>query len=94
MSVPGNSESVEADAATEAALGRAAEAIWVAAQKASWSSLVLVPAEPSLSTAALAAAVAAVGSVQRGEPVERLDLEGLPLARSRSVAETDRKSVV
>lgn len=68
-------------------LRAAAEAIWVAAQRETWASLLLVPAEPGLSTAALAEAVAEVGSAQRGERVEALDLRGLSLAGSRSAAE-------
>lgn len=70
------------------ALARAAEAIWVAAQRTPWSSLVLVPADRDQSTAALALAVAAAGSAQRGEPVEGLDLAGLSLAQSRPVADS------
>jgi hypothetical protein len=70
------------------ALTQAAEAIWVAAQKTTWSSLVVVPADPDESTAQLAQAVAAVGSTQRGERVEGLDLSGLSLGQSRPAAET------
>ena len=73
--------------AGEAGLERAAESVWVAAQKAGWSSLVIVPAEAGISAVALARAVAAVGSAQRGEPVDGLDLRGLPLAESRAHAE-------
>src|SRR5262245_25470636 len=68
-------------------LRRAAEAIWVAAQKAAWSSLVIVPAQPGLATATVARAVAAAGTAQRGETVEYLDLGGRPLAESRALAE-------
>jgi hypothetical protein len=71
------------------ALRRAAEAVWVAAQKgAPWASLAVLPAEPGLRTGALARAVAEVGSVQRGEPVEYLDLQSINLAASRPLAET------
>jgi hypothetical protein len=70
------------------ALARAAEAVWVAAQGRSWSSLVVVPADPGVSTARLAQAVAAAGSAQRGEPVEGLDLGGLALAQSRPAADS------
>lgn len=68
-------------------LFRAAEAVWVAAQQASWASLVLIPAEPGLSVRALACAVAAAGSAQRGEPVEVVNAQDLPLAGSRPLAE-------
>ncbi len=74
--------------AAETAVDRAAEAVWVAGQRKAWSSLVLVPTEPGLPVAPLARAVAAVGSAQRGEPVELLDLRGRPLADSRPFAET------
>jgi hypothetical protein len=71
------------------ALRRAAEAVWVASQKgAAWSSLALLPAEPGLRTDDLARAVAEVGSAQRGEPVEYLDLQSATLAASRPLAET------
>jgi hypothetical protein len=73
--------------AADPAIVRAAEAIWVAAQRKVWSSLVIVPAQPDLVTGPIAQAVAAVGSAQRGEPVESLDLEGLALADSRAQAE-------
>jgi hypothetical protein len=65
----------------------AAEAVWVAAQKRNWSSLVVVPAEPSLVTVPIARALAATASAQRGEAVEFLDLRGLALAESRPLAE-------
>jgi hypothetical protein len=71
------------------ALRRAAEAVWVASQKgAPWATLAIVPAEPGLQTDALARAVAEVGSEQRGEPVEFLDLRDVTLANSRSLVET------
>jgi cellulose synthase/poly-beta-1,6-N-acetylglucosamine synthase-like glycosyltransferase len=73
--------------ADERALAQAAEAIWVAAQESPWSSLVIVPGEPGLDTAAIARAVAAVGSAQRGEAVENRDLRGAPLADSRALTE-------
>lgn len=76
-----------APAAGDVALERAAEAVWVAAQRSNWSSLVIVPAEPGLSVVSLARAVAAVGSAQRGEPVDGLDLRGVPVAESRPHAE-------
>jgi hypothetical protein len=66
---------------------RAAEAVWVAAQQAPWASLALIPAETGLSVSELARAVAAVGSAQRGEPVEVVDAQSTPLAGSRSLAE-------
>lgn len=66
---------------------RAAEAVWVAAQRSSWSSLVIVPAEPGLGVVPLARALAAVGSAQRGEAVDGLDLRGVPLADSRAHVE-------
>lgn len=69
-------------------LARAAEGIWVAAQKAAWSSLVVVPAGTGLPAAEIARAVAAAGTLQRGEPVEILDLRGLSLGGSRTTAET------
>jgi hypothetical protein len=74
-------------AADEGALAQAAESIWVAAQESVWSSLVVVPAEPGIDTAAIARAVAAVGSAQRGEAVESRDLRGAPLADSRALTE-------
>ncbi len=84
----------EATAAAEAAptvpdraVDRAAEAVWVAAQSRGWSSLVIVPMERTAAAVALARAVAMAGSAQRGEPVEGLDLRGLPLAESRPHAE-------
>lgn len=71
------------------AVRRAAEAIWVASQKgAPWATLALVPAEPGLRTDALARAVADVGTEQRGEPVDFLDLRDVTLANSRSLVET------
>ncbi len=73
--------------AADTAVERAAEAIWVAGQRASWSSLAVVPAETGLPVAALARAVAAVGSAQRGETVDLLDLRGRTLADSRRMAE-------
>jgi hypothetical protein len=73
--------------AGEAGLERAAEAVWVAAQGTRWSSLVIVPAETGISAVALARAVAAVGSAQRGEPVDGIDLRGLPLSESRAHVE-------
>jgi GT2 family glycosyltransferase len=71
----------------ERALAQAAEAIWVAAQEKVWSSMVVVPGERGLDTSALARAVAAVGSAQRGEAVENRDLRGAPLADSRALAD-------
>jgi len=72
---------------TEPDLVRAAETIWVAAQRSVWSSLVIIPAEPGLVTSPIAQAVAAVGSAQRGETVEYLHLGGMALAESRALAE-------
>jgi hypothetical protein len=69
------------------ALSRAAEAIWVTAQRSVWSSLVIVPAEAALTTAPIARAVAAVAAAQRGEAVEYLDLGAVALADSRPLAE-------
>ena len=68
-------------------LAEAAEAVWVAAQRSTWTSLVVVPAEAGLSTGPLAAAVAAVASAQRSETVEHLDLGSVALADSRPLAE-------
>jgi hypothetical protein len=68
-------------------LAEAVEGIWVAAQKAAWSSLVVVPARTGLPAAEIARALAAAGTLQRGEPVESLDLRGLPLGRSRPMVE-------
>jgi hypothetical protein len=66
----------------------AAEAIWVRAQKSAWSSLVVVPAGPGLPTAAIAEAVAAVGTAQRGEAVGSRDLRDVSLADSQPLVET------
>lgn len=76
-----------APAAAASPLAGAAEAIWVRAQKTRWSSLVLVPAGPGLPTAALADAVASVGTAQRGEAVSSQDLVGAALASSRPLVE-------
>src|SRR5262245_24127437 len=73
--------------AASPALDPAVEAVWVAAQKRSWSSLVIVPAEARLDPAPLARAVAAAASRQRGEAVEYLDLRRLGLAESRPLAD-------
>lgn len=75
-------------APSDPALSRAAELIWVAAQRSTWSSLALVPAEPGISVGPIAAALAAVGGAQRGEPVQYLDLRGVGFADSRPAAET------
>jgi hypothetical protein len=77
----------EAAPAAATAVDRAAEAVWVAAQRRIWSSLVIVPADPSVNAVSLARAVAVAGTAQRGEPVEGLDLRGLPLSESRAHAE-------
>lgn len=76
-----------APAAAASPLVSAAEAIWVRAQKSPWSSLVLVPAGPGLPTAAIAEAVASVGTAQRGESVGARDLGGTGLAESRPLVE-------
>jgi hypothetical protein len=68
-------------------LDRAAEAVWVAARQRTWSSLVVVPAEPGLGAGPLARAVAAAASTQRGETVEYLDLRGVALGASRPLAD-------
>ena len=70
-----------------ASFERAAEAVWVAAQRSGWSSLVIVPAEAGLGVVPLARALAVVGSAQRGEAVDGLDLRGVPLSDSRPHAE-------
>ena len=75
------------ESAPRAEFAKAAEAIWVRAQKATWSSLVVVPAGTGLPAAELAQALAAVGTLQRGKPVESLDLRGLALGRSRPMVE-------
>jgi hypothetical protein len=75
------------ESASAAELARAAEGIWVATQRAAWSSLVVVPAVTGLPAAEIAGALAAAGTLQRGEPVENLDLRGFPLARSRPMVE-------
>jgi hypothetical protein len=80
--------SAEAPAWDPEALRRAAEGIWVAAQKAVWSTLAIVPAEARLRTAELARAVAEVGEAQRGERVEPLDLEKATLANTRTIIES------
>jgi len=69
------------------AFASAAEAIWVRTQKSPWSSLVVVPAGPGLPTAAVAEALAAVGTAQRGEAVDSRDLRGVGLADSRPLVE-------
>ena len=71
----------------DAGLERAAESVWVAVQGRGWSSLVIVPADAGINVVALARAVAAVGSAQRGEPIDGLDLRGVPLSESRPHAE-------
>jgi hypothetical protein len=48
---------------------------------------VVVPAGPGLPTAAIAQALASVGSAQRGEPVASHDLRGAGLADSRPLVE-------
>jgi hypothetical protein len=68
-------------------LAEAAEAVWVVAQRSTWTSLVLVPADATLSTGPLAVAVAAAASAQRGEPVEYLDLREVTLVDSRPVVD-------
>jgi hypothetical protein len=85
---PAAAEPAYAGTASLDALRRAAEAIWVAAQRFEWSTLALVPAEPTLQLHGLARAVAEIGSLQRGEPVEALDLRNVTLAGSRAAAET------
>jgi hypothetical protein len=75
-------------APADPALSRAAESIWVAAQRSTWSSLALVPAEPGISVGPIAAALAAVGGAQRGEAVQYLDLRGVAFSDSRPAAET------
>src|SRR5262249_22541425 len=74
-------------ATADPALAQAAEAIWVAAQRSVWSSLVIIPAEATLTTASIARAVAPVAAAQRGEAVESLALGGVALADSRPLAE-------
>ena len=76
-----------AAAGEPATFERAAEAVWVAAQRSGWSSLVIVPAETGLGVVPLARALAVVGSAQRGEAVDGLDLRGVPLTESRPHAE-------
>ncbi|MCG6928008.1 MAG: glycosyltransferase family 2 protein [Acidobacteria bacterium] len=74
-------------ATTEAAITRAAEALWVAVQDSPWPTLALVPAEPGLAVGALATAVASVGAAQSGKSIEGLDLRGRPLADSQALVE-------
>ncbi len=76
----------EVASSPERGVERAAEAVWVAAQRRSWSSLVVVPVERAAGAVALARALAVAGTAQRGEAVVGLDLRGLPLSESRAHA--------
>jgi hypothetical protein len=76
-----------ASTAAAGALASAAEAIWVRTQRSPWSSLAVVPAGPGLPTSAVAEALAAVGTGQRGEAVASRDLRGVGLADSRPLVE-------
>lgn len=57
------------------------ERLWLVLARTEWSSLVIVPADPDGSSAALAAALAEAGTRLSGEPVSALALEGEQDAR-------------
>jgi hypothetical protein len=73
--------------ATDRDITRTAETLWVAVQDSYWPTLALVPAEPGLPVGTLATALATVGSRQRGQDIEALDLQGRPLADSQELVE-------